>query len=352
MSSVSSATLPALPTELLTQIFTLSTALDSGKTLRSLLHVSRRFYNICAPLKFHCVTLTTSLGVTRFYQELERCADAPTHLRRILHLYISLSLSNVHADAERDIITQLFCIIQTAAETLQTLTLTYHNTLFSTSVFGRLFRQSFPVLVELTIHGFYPFPSPMSPNELPAPTPSSDFLPKAGSSFMPMLERLHLGGNRNPYGLLQLSSLDKCFPRLTHLAVSGLLMAASFVEEIKSALDEHLARRLGPKDTSCTNGSIALGGTLARLPSGLQSLVLQPGFMPLVGLRPGITDSAEKKDSRMMAGLKEVEEAEKRGRGVVRVMLKDRMQTSDQVSINSGLYSDWLDRMNGARGYW
>ncbi|KAJ4491925.1 hypothetical protein C8J55DRAFT_402353, partial [Lentinula edodes] len=190
---------------------------DSGASIRSLLRASQLFHDICAPLKYHCLSLTTASSIEHLHQELKHLENSPAHLRRILHLYISLSQSDIQGDTECDTISHIFYILQCAAETLKTLTFIYHNTVFSTSVLGQLLRRSFPVLTELTIHGFYPFP-------------------KMNKSFMPMLERLHLSGNRNPYGLLQLSSLDECFPSLSHLRISGLLMAGSFVEELKGAL--------------------------------------------------------------------------------------------------------------------
>ncbi|KAJ3724186.1 hypothetical protein DFJ43DRAFT_1090631 [Lentinula guzmanii] len=335
-------TLPFLPTEVLTQIFTLTTTLDSGASLRSLLRVSQHFHDICLPLRFHCVSLTTGSSIKRLDQELKRLEGSPPHLQRILYLYISPTQSDVHPDSECETISQIFCILQNAAETLQTLTFIYHNTLLSTSVLGRLFRNSFPVLTELTIHGFYPFPSPMPSNESPASIPIIEM----NESFMPMLQRLHLSGNRNPYGLLQLSSFDKCFPSLSHLRISGLLMAGSFVEEMKDALEKHTAYDDLKSKSSC--------GTLlywpARLPNKLQSVVLQPGFMPPHN-RVGVVGSAVKKDTWMMIQLKDIEEAAKRRRSV-RVMLKDRMQDPDRVSVNSVLYCDWLGRMNGDEGCW
>ncbi|KAE9410079.1 hypothetical protein BT96DRAFT_912947 [Gymnopus androsaceus JB14] len=346
--------LPLLPVELLAQIFTLTTTLDSGTTLRSLLRVSHLFHNICIPLKFSCVTLTTRLDVKRFHQELRLLehSNTPAHLWRILHVYISLTQSDTQADiTERDTINQLFCILRTAAETLQSLTFIYHNHIFGTSVFGQLYRHSFPVLTELTIHGFYPFPSPMSPNELPVPDQanlSSESVSScANASFMPMLERLHLSGNRNPYGLLQLSSLDECFPSLTHLRVSGLLMAGSFVEEVKSALEEHSSSH---NDDDTKQSSISLARLPPILPSKLQSLVLQPGFMPLP-MRPGVTGSSAKKDLLMMERLKEIDEVSKSRQGVC-VTLKERSQDPEKICIDLDLHSDWLGRMNGAVGCW
>src|ERR1700761_5225241 len=83
-----------LPTELLAQIFALTTTLDSGATLRSLLLVSRLFHSISVPLKFYCVNLTTSRDIQRFHRELERLEHASTHSRRIFHLFVSLAQSD------------------------------------------------------------------------------------------------------------------------------------------------------------------------------------------------------------------------------------------------------------------
>ncbi|KIK67884.1 hypothetical protein GYMLUDRAFT_68901 [Collybiopsis luxurians FD-317 M1] len=336
-----------LPTELLAQIFALTTTLDSGATLRSLLLVSRLFHSISVPLKFYCVNLTTSRDIQRFHRELERLEHAPTHSRRIFHLFVSLAQSDIETDTECDTINQIFSILHTAADTLQSLTLIYHNTLFSTSVFGRLFRFSLPVLTELTIHGFYPFPSPVPFNEFPSSDSASC---KINTSFMPMLERLHLSGNRNPYGLLQLSSLGECFPSLTHLRVSGLQMAGSFAEEVKIALEEHSACFPNRSNEESEERIPALERSPARLPPNLQSLVVQPGYILLPG-RPNAAASVLKKDSWMMGRLKEIGEAAK-GRQGVRVTLKDRMQDPATAPVSSGLYKDWLGRMNGAEGCW
>ncbi|KAF5390604.1 hypothetical protein D9757_002584 [Collybiopsis confluens] len=337
---MSSKFLP-LPTELLTQIFALTATSDSGVTLRSLLRVSRLFHDICVPLKFHCVTLTSSLDIQHFHRELEHLEHAPVHLRRIFHLFISLNPSDIDTDTECDAMTKIFLILHTAADTLQSLTFICHNPLFSTSVFGRLFRQSFPVLTELTIHGFYPFP-----NTIPSREYSSPGLPsrEVGTSYMPMLERLHLSGNRNPYGLLQLSSLDECFPSLTHLRVSGLLMAGSFVEEMKGALEEHSA--LLSEDHITTPPKLP-----ARLPSLLQSLILQPGFI-IFPERSNAASSISKKHLRMMERLKEIDDEAAKCRQGIRVTLKNCMHDPGAVGIGSELHSDWLSRMNGAEGCW
>ncbi|KAJ3883879.1 hypothetical protein F5051DRAFT_390446 [Lentinula edodes] len=330
--------LPPLPTEILMHIFTLTTTIDSGASIRSLLRASQLFHDICAPLKYHCLSLTTASSIEHLHQELKHLENSPAHLRRILHLYISLSQSDIQGDTECDTISHIFYILQCAAETLRTLTFIYHNTVFSTSVLGQLLRKSFPVLTELTIHGFYPFPSPMPPSELPT-------LIEMNESFMPMLERLHLSGNRNPHGLLQLSSLDECFPSLSHLRISGLLMAGSFVEELKSALEEHIAYDDNPKDPCNTPTYIQ-----AKLPCRLRCIVLQPGFMP-PSSRPGVAGSAVQKNSWMMTRLKDIEEAAKRRQNVL-VTLKARMQDPDKVPVSSVLHRDWFGRMNGDEGCW
>jgi hypothetical protein len=159
-----------------------------------------------------------------------------------------------------------------------------------------------------------------------------------------MLERLHLSGNRNPYGLIQFSSLDECFPSLTHLRVSGLLMAGSFVEEVNSALEEHSSSHNGD-DVKERNASLAWPPT--RLPPKLQSILLQPGYT-LLSTRPSATSNSAKKELWMMELLKKVA---RRRQGVC-VTLKERVQDPDIISISSGLYNDWFGRMNGDVGCW
>ncbi|KAJ3722465.1 hypothetical protein C8R42DRAFT_709574 [Lentinula raphanica] len=327
--SITSPNSPTLPVEILTQIFTLVTTLDSGASLRSLRRVSQLFDDICVPLKFLCLSLTTAWSIEKLHQELQRLENSPPHLRRIQHLYISLDASDMQSESELDTISQIFFTLQTAADTLQTLTFIYHNSPLSTSVIGRLFREPLPVLTELTVHGFYPFPSPVPSSE------SDSFLSvhsfkEMNQSCMPQLRRLHLSGNRNPHGLLQLSSLDVCFPSLTHLRISGLLMAASFAEEMKGALE---MRSDDIPEGTC------------------ESVVLQPGYAPMLDRSGVLAGSALKKDTRMMVQLKNIEEAAKRRRGV-HVIVKDRMQDPARIPVGAVLYRDWLGRMNGDEGCW
>ncbi|KAJ3779012.1 hypothetical protein FB446DRAFT_271442 [Lentinula raphanica] len=340
--SITSPNSPTLPVEILTQIFTLVTTLDSGASLRSLRRVSQLFNDICIPLKFLSLSLTTASSIEKLHQELQRLENSPPHLRRIQHLYISLDASDMQSESELDTISQIFFTLQTAADTLQTLTFIYHNSPLSASVIGRLFREPLPVLTELTVHGFYPFPSPVPSSE------SVSFLSvhslEMNQSCMPQLRRLHLSGNRNPHGLLQLSSLDVCFPSLTHLRISGLLMAASFAEEMKGALEM--------RSDDIPEGTCGmLPCNRAILPSKLESVVLQPGYAPMLDRSGVLAGSALKKDTRMMVQLKNIEEAAKRRRGV-HVIVKDRMQDPARIPVGAVLYRDWLGRMNGDEGCW
>ncbi|KAF8826964.1 hypothetical protein HHX47_DHR5000732 [Lentinula edodes] len=101
-------------------------------------------------------------------------------------------------------------------------------------------------------------------------------------------------------------------------------MAGSFVEELKSALEEHIAYDDNPKDPCNTPTYVQ-----AKLPCRLRCIVLQPGFMP-PSSRPGVAGSAVQKNSWMMTRLKDIEEAAKRRQNVL-VTLKARMQDPDKV---------------------
>ncbi len=66
----------------------------------------------------------------------------------------------------------------------------------------RVWRTSFPRLQRLALSGFYPFPSALG--------------------RFPSLTHLHLDGNRNPHGLLQMGALEDACPVLAELTITGL----------------------------------------------------------------------------------------------------------------------------------
>ncbi|KAH8105219.1 hypothetical protein BXZ70DRAFT_877515, partial [Cristinia sonorae] len=210
-----------LPLELHSQIFQ-AACLDDGNTARSLSLVSRYVRDVVRPFLYQSLAVAGFDHLTRCVQSLE---SLPPHLRRIRHLFLSdwthktsLEHNVVCNDMERYEQEEalLLRVIEYAAPTLETLTLSVFCPYSGPPLIGALFSVSFPHLTSLVIHGFYPFPH----------TPIS----------MPRLQRLHLSGNRNPHGLLEVGGLDVVCPNLAHLEISGLSNAVSFASEVRATL--------------------------------------------------------------------------------------------------------------------
>ncbi|KAH9895689.1 hypothetical protein C8Q73DRAFT_744954 [Cubamyces lactineus] len=213
----------ALPLELHAQIFEFACT-DDGSTARSLSLVSRYVRHIAAPYLYQSLSIA---GLEQMHELVARLDVTPPHLRRIRHLFLSDWTHSQTKDRvvgtsdeaqDRYEAERIFAlrILAFAASTVETLAVTVSCPFTGPPILGTLFSMSMPRLTELSVHGFYPFPH----------APRS----------MPRLERLHLSGNRNPHGLLQLGALDVACPSLIHLRVSGLVAAASFAEELRSAI--------------------------------------------------------------------------------------------------------------------
>jgi len=200
------------PPEIISYIFELA-CLDDGHTVRSLSLVAQYLRQLSRPYLYQSLMI---VGFDKI-SALESKLDAtPPHLRVIRHLFISTHKPESTSETANDSQSAaLLRVLTLAAPTLETLSFVASTSSSSTLAISRLFRTAFPRLRELSVSGFYSFPS--SPGK------------------MPRLERLHLHGNRNPHGLFQLGVLEEVCPSLTHLRVSSLSMAVSFAGELQDA---------------------------------------------------------------------------------------------------------------------
>ncbi|KAF5356552.1 hypothetical protein D9758_008239 [Tetrapyrgos nigripes] len=307
------------PVELASYIFSLACT-DDGATVHSLSLVSRSFNDICAFLRYDSVSIHNREQIARVSASLSKL---PPHLRRIHHLYIFLAPPQARVDVNDDI-ELVFRILQFASPTLESLAFVYPNTVMSSTAISRLFRTPFPNLHELTVHGFYPFPN-------------------SSTMHMPRLERLHLSGNRNPYGLFHMNCLNDSLPYLTHLRVSGLLMASSFAIELECVVN--VSRGVDSEQISPVPGRLPL-------PSKLEHIVIQPGYNPATRTSMGNM----KKDEAMMKTLQDVVRCQDTGisdgvKGNLRVVLENRGEVPDMM-MKEVLYRDWMSRLDGKAGCW
>ncbi|TBU44157.1 hypothetical protein BD309DRAFT_958993 [Dichomitus squalens] len=200
---------------------------DDGATARSLALVSRYVHDVATPFLFQSLAVS---GLHQMTELVVRLEALPPRARRIRHLFLSdwthkdvikmqkqcaptSFLEMERYDAERAFAGR---ILQHAAPTLETLALVVACPYTAPPLVGQLFALPLPRLQGLAIDGFYPFPHTRS--------------------VLPRLERLHLSGNRNPYGLLQLGALEAACPQLSYLRISGLDAAPAFARELHSAL--------------------------------------------------------------------------------------------------------------------
>lgn len=278
---------------------------DDGSTLRAVSLVSQYFRDIAKPFFYQSLAISGP-QIALLVSKLE---NTPPHLRHIRHLFISdqqvaksdhgLAKSANNADS-----ISLSRIITLAAPTLETLCFVVTAPATSTAAISRLFRTPFPNLRELTVSGFYPFPS--------------------STGKLPSLERLHLHGNRNPHGLLQMGCLNDACPNLTHLRVSGLNMAVSFALELKDALHGDDAS-LFPSQVS----------------SHLQHVVVEPGaILPVSGKNP----ASYAREQLMIEQLSAIKPS---------LGLKfSLLSRADGLVGCDSFKRNWLDRLHGAEGCW
>ncbi|KZT02002.1 uncharacterized protein LAESUDRAFT_730711 [Laetiporus sulphureus 93-53] len=297
-----------LSVELHAQIFDYACT-DDGSTARSLSLVSRYMREVVRPFLYQ------SLVVSGFDQmsELEaRIRHLPPYLRRIRHLFLSGRKKSQVAE-ERDIehreVEESLAksILTLAAPTLEALTLITSFPLSSTSMITYLFSLSLPQLCELSIKGFYPFPSKRL--------------------AMPRLERLHLSGIRNPHGLLGFGALDAACPSLTHLRISGLVSAVSFACELREALHPERSTPLRFP---------------ATLPRTIEHVVVQSGSFPkgfhqYSAARMGHAEMAATLEELLLAA----EDTE--------VKFTLSCQNDDTYE---GMLRSWTDRLGNGEGCW
>jgi hypothetical protein len=298
------------PPELHSYIFELACT-DDGSTSRSLALVSKYFRDVAKPFQYQSIALAGPAQIVNLLTHLEK---TPPHRRRIRHLF--LSDHSYHECDLAPLVTpfdsaKILRLVTLAAPTLETLSLFAASPSTSTSILAGIFHTYFPRLIELSVAGFYPFPQ------------------TAGN--LPRLERLHLRGNRNPYGLLQAGALDVACPALTHLRVSGLSMAISFVNEVEEALGDggHVVPDLFP----------------AKMPNNLRVLLLQAAPTPVF---VGRSTLARKKEETMVERLRGLERTEP-GHSGVQVALLERSSTQ---STYDAAKREWIDRLHGGRGCW
>jgi hypothetical protein len=284
------------------------TCVDDGYTIRSLNKTSRYFYYISKPYLYQSLSISGPKQIHAIATLLE--TNPKAHLRHIRHLFISDTTCAIEEEsptqATPETHTLISHIISLAAPTLESLTFIAHSPQTSTSLIACLFRTPFPHLRDLTICGFYPFP--------------------VSAGKFPRLERLHLRGNRNPHGLLQMSVLEHACPSLKFLKVSGLESAASFVMEVKEAMEYHENEREEP---------ILFP---AKFPARVRQVTLQAG--PRKVTKEG---NIQRKDQLMMKCLENIETTNMKG---VQVIVLER---SPEPTMVHNIKQEWLETIAGIR---
>ncbi|KAG6917379.1 hypothetical protein DXG01_002758 [Tephrocybe rancida] len=291
-----------IPPELHSYIFQLA-CLDDGRTVRALSLVSKYFREVSRPFLYQSLSISGSAQITTLASVFQNTAP---HLRTVRHLFLSTHTNSADAaypPKPKPIDTAdsaaILKIISLSAPTLETLSFVSASPSMSTMHISRLFRTSFPSLRELSISGFYPFPT--APGK------------------MPRLERLHLHGNRNPHGLLEGGVLDEACPSLTHLRVSGLSMAITFARELQEAF-------AGDDESAFP----------AKLPSHVRHVVVQPA--------PALPESGKMaaslpRDALMMAQLQGLQPPQ----GLAFSLLPRAESDGPYVTFRR----DWSDRLVG-----
>jgi len=283
-------------------------ACTDGHTASSLGLVSKYYRDVVHPFQYQSIAVSGQFQISELTGRLERTLP---HMRRVRNLFISdgpkdneLGITVQHSVSHT---TRLLGLVSSSVETL---TLHCHNPRTSTSILAFLFALHYPYLRELTVVGYYPFP----------------YVPNA----MPRLQYLHLGGNRNPHGLLQMGSLDVVCPQLTHLRISSLSRATAFAAELAEAMMED--------DTP-------LALLQATLPPNIRHVIVQPG-LPMHG--SGKFASARLSDDCMMDQLRSLVGDLELNPGIQFTLLK-RSEYGDNPSTSK---QHWLERLDGGVGCW
>ncbi|KAF9458500.1 hypothetical protein BDZ94DRAFT_1270402 [Collybia nuda] len=295
--------LNACPPELHSYICQLA-CVDDGITVRALSLVSRYYREIARPFVYQSVAISGTGNVAGLVERLEA---TPAHLRHIRHLFIADQASTKPPNSPKSPCAPetaaIVRVLSFAAPTVETLSFVWRSPATSTMTIARLFRLRFPRLRELTVSGFYPF--------LTAKT-------------MPSLERLHLHGNRNPHGLLQMGSLDDACPSLTHLRVSGLSMAVSFVSELQEAFSSDHTSPFP-----------------ATLSSHVQQLIVQPAASLPASGKPG---TSYFRDQAMMDQLQALKPRKD--------LSFEVLERPDGEELYESFRRDWKARLEGGLGCW
>ncbi|KIM83618.1 hypothetical protein PILCRDRAFT_7032 [Piloderma croceum F 1598] len=276
---------------------------DGGYTARSLGLVSKYFREVVHPYRYQSIAVSGQIQISGLERRL---VNPLPHLRRVRNIFIS----DGGKDDEQGVPIQrsaphITLLLGLVCSSVEKLTLHCDDPRTSTSLLAFLFGLHYPHLRELTVVGYYPFPH----------------IPNA----MPRLRYLHLNGNRNPHGLLQMGSLDVACPELTHLRISGLSRAAAFAAELAEALTRVDSRQ-------------ALFN--AKLPSNIRHIVVQPGVPTPVS---GKFASARLSDDCMMEQLGNLVEDGKNNSGVRFTLLK-RRECGDIAATSRRL---WMDSLEG-----
>ncbi|KAI0942600.1 hypothetical protein AcW1_003186 [Taiwanofungus camphoratus] len=304
-----------LSVELHSHIFQFA-CIDNGFTARSLALVSHYVREVARPFLYQSLVVA---GIDQMFELVSRLAIIPPHLRRIRHLHLSdwthdqvkqgVPMRDEDTDRYNQEKTVAIRIMFLASPTLETFTLITSCPITSTPLIAYLWSLPFPHLRELSLKGMYSFPH--------------------AASCMPRLERLHLAGNRNPHGLLRLGVLDAACPALTHLRISGLLVATSFVNELHEALKED---------------SESQTPFVAKLPPTVQHVVVQQGLGP-----PGKKcNSVAARHAHTSALLRQIASAKDLKRPV-RFSLLDRSSNED---VYRDMLDHWEKRLDGDERYW
>ncbi|KAL0960431.1 hypothetical protein HGRIS_005474 [Hohenbuehelia grisea] len=300
---------------------------DDGSTVRSLLRVSRYYNAIAMPYTFRSLSLCGPERMARVSALLQR---TPSHLRHIHHLFISDKYAGIdeHSSGRQRALSyppsvarasDICKIIALAAPTLETLA--FCGLVDSTSLISQMFRTHFPELRELSILGFYPFPS--SP------------------STMPKLQRLHLAGNRNPHGLLQLGGLASACPSISHLRLSGIMGAVAFSEELRAAF----ASQANHDDSRPVPSPASPTAFAAMLPSSIRYVAVQPTIIEVRGGRRGALHA---KEEAMMQNLRDLHTRSEESDFARFSLLEGRKQ---DITV-AAMKDDWVKRLTGDDGCW
>lgn len=286
---------------------------DDGYTARSLGRVSKYFREVALPFHYQSIAVSGHHQIFELDSRLQRTRP---HLRRVRNLFISvkdegfgdqISLKRAGGTSHT---TRLLGLV---SSTIEMMAVHCDNPKASTSLLAFLFGLHYPHLRDLTVFGYYPFPH----------------VPNA----MPRLNHLHLSGNRNPHGLLQMGSLDVACPELTHLRISGLSRATSFVAELAEAVA----------------GEEGFGLSFnANLPRGIRHVIVQPGPLVPKASKSGKGTSSRLSDDCMMNLLARLV-GNNGVNGNVRFTLLERSECESVTDITK---RQWLRRLDGGEGDW